>query len=136
MFCSEMPIFLREHFNGMYRVDVYYITKQLAELPFFLVTPVLFVAIFYYMVGLNPTFDRFAYACLIVTVLTQVVVSYGETKATIRRKWEWKDRAKCFQGTLFPACRRTSVSPWPSPLRRLFPQCSSVDSSSTASRRN
>ena len=78
-----MPIFLREHFNGMYRVDVYYITKQLAELPFFLVTPVLFVAIFYYMVGLNPTFDRFAYACLIVTVLTQVVVSYGETEATI-----------------------------------------------------
>jgi len=23
VFCAELPIFLREHFNGMYRTDVY-----------------------------------------------------------------------------------------------------------------
>ena len=48
----ELPIFLREHFNGMYRTDVYFITKQLAELPLFVLTPLLFVGILYYMVSL------------------------------------------------------------------------------------
>merc|ERR1712142_1402784 len=60
--CIELPIFLREHFNGMYRTDVYFLTKQLAELPLFLVTPVIFVGIMYYMVGLNPAFERFLVA--------------------------------------------------------------------------
>ena len=57
--CLELPIFLREHFNGMYRVDVYFITKQLAELPVFFITPLIFVGIIYYMVGLNHHLDRF-----------------------------------------------------------------------------
>jgi hypothetical protein len=30
-FCVELPIFLREHNNGMYRVDTYFISKMLAE---------------------------------------------------------------------------------------------------------
>lgn len=46
----EVPIFLREHFNGMYRSDVYFLTKQIAELPVFVVTPLLFLGILYYMV--------------------------------------------------------------------------------------
>jgi hypothetical protein len=28
VFCMELPIFLREHFNGMYRTDVYFIRDQ------------------------------------------------------------------------------------------------------------
>ena len=65
----ELPIFLREHFNGMYRTDVYFISKQLAELPSFIVSPILFVAIFYYMVGLNPDFKRFVICCLIILLV-------------------------------------------------------------------
>lgn len=30
-FCSEQPIFLREHNNGMYRVDTYFLSKMAAE---------------------------------------------------------------------------------------------------------
>jgi hypothetical protein len=30
-FCVELPIFLREHNNGMYRVDTYFVSKMLAE---------------------------------------------------------------------------------------------------------
>jgi hypothetical protein len=30
-FCVELPIFLREHNNGMYRVDIYFVSKMLAE---------------------------------------------------------------------------------------------------------
>lgn len=76
--CMELPIFLREHFNGMYRTDVYFLTKQLAELPLFLITPVIFIGIMYFMIGLNPAFERFAIACGILELLTQVVVSFGE----------------------------------------------------------
>ena len=77
VFCMEVPIFLREHFNGMYRTDVYFLCKQIAEFPLFIITPVLFVAIFYYMVGMNPEFDRFLIACAVVLMVTQVVVSFG-----------------------------------------------------------
>lgn len=77
VFCLELPIFLREHFNGMYRTDVYYLSKQLAEFPIFVITPILFCAIYYYMVGMNQEFDRFCIACLVLIVVTQVVVSFG-----------------------------------------------------------
>ena len=52
-------------------------TAQLAELPIFLVTPLLFVGVMYYMVGLNPIFTKFLTAIGIVEILTQVVVSFG-----------------------------------------------------------
>lgn len=78
VFCMELPIFLREHFNGMYRTDTYFICKQLAELPIFLMTPVIFLGIMYYMVGLNAAFIKFATAILIMELLVQVVVSFGK----------------------------------------------------------
>ena len=28
VFCSELPVFRREHFNGLYRTDVYFLAKQ------------------------------------------------------------------------------------------------------------
>jgi len=31
VFCQELPVFLREHCSGMYRVDAYFICKNLAE---------------------------------------------------------------------------------------------------------
>merc|ERR1712241_412164 len=73
----EVPIFLREHFNGMYRSDVYFLTKQIAELPVFVVTPLLFLGILYYMVPFNDEFQRFVIAIGITEVLTQTVVSFG-----------------------------------------------------------
>ncbi len=77
VFCQELPIFLREHFNGMYRTDVYYICKQVAELPIFLLIPIIFISIFYWMVGFNEDFDRFLYCMLITVLVVQVVVSFG-----------------------------------------------------------
>jgi hypothetical protein len=77
VFCTELPILLREHYKGMYRVDVYFICKQMAELPIFLFTPILFNAIYYWMVGLNPALDRFLISCGIVVLMVQVVVSFG-----------------------------------------------------------
>lgn len=75
----ELPIFLREHFNGMYRTDVYYIGKTLADQPLYLFFPFLFVAIPYYAIGLNPEVTRFFIACGIVILLANVATSYGNS---------------------------------------------------------
>ena len=72
VFCTELPIFLREHFNGMYRTDVYYLARQLVEIPIFIIIPILFCSIYYYIVGMNEEFDRFCIACLAVILVTQV----------------------------------------------------------------
>jgi len=76
-FCVELPIFLREHFNGMYRTDVYFLTKQLVELPLYIVEPMITLTIFYWMVGLNPEADKFFIAAVIVLLVVQVVLSLG-----------------------------------------------------------
>jgi len=77
VFCRELPIFLREHFNGMYRTDTYFLSKQFAELPLFLVTPLIFCSIMYFMVGLDPKVDKFFINVGIVELVVQVVVSFG-----------------------------------------------------------
>ncbi|CAG2101407.1 unnamed protein product [Medioppia subpectinata] len=58
-FCLEMPIFLREHNNGTYGVSAYFLSKILAELPSFIMNPVLYVCIVYWMIGLNSEVNVF-----------------------------------------------------------------------------
>ena len=72
MFTLELGIFMREHFNGMYRTDTYYITRQMAEMPVQILSPVIFTCIFYWMVGMNSDPVRFLIACLINILLVQV----------------------------------------------------------------
>ncbi|GFG38120.1 hypothetical protein Cfor_07570, partial [Coptotermes formosanus] len=77
VFCSEMPVFLREHFNGMYRVDVYFLCKTLAEVPVFAAMPLVFTCVTYYLVGLNPSILRFFVTNVIVVLVANVAVSFG-----------------------------------------------------------
>jgi len=77
IFCSELPVFKREHYGGMYRVDTYFIAKQLVDLPLYLVEPIILTTILYWMVGLNPDVLRFFIACGIILLVTQVVLSVG-----------------------------------------------------------
>lgn len=63
----------------MYRTDVYYICKQIAELPIFVLIPVIFISIFYWMVGFNEEVERFLITMLITFLVVQVVVSFGKT---------------------------------------------------------
>jgi ABC-type multidrug transport system permease subunit len=78
VFCAELPIFLREHFNGMYRTDVYFLCKTLAELPLYIIFPFAFSAICYYMVGFNPDISRFFITCAIVVLVANVACSFGK----------------------------------------------------------
>ena len=82
VFCMELPIFLREHFNGMYRTDTYFLAKQIAELPVVLFAPAIFLGILYYMVGLNAEFVKFAMALAIIELMVQVVISFGKLSSS------------------------------------------------------
>nr|QTW43725.1 ABCG-like protein 2 [Eurytemora affinis] len=77
VFCSELPIYLREHFNGMYRADTYFLTKQLVQIPIFVLQPVLYTTIIYFMVGFDPDIVKFLWALLVVILLTQDVLGVG-----------------------------------------------------------
>ena len=62
VFCLELPLFLREHHNGMYRTDVYFLTKNLAEMPIFILIPLLTLSISYFLINLNPLVTKFLVA--------------------------------------------------------------------------
>lgn len=62
----------------MYRTDVYFLAKQIADLPLFVITPVLFMAIYYYMVNLNNEIDRFLMAILINVMIVQTASAIGK----------------------------------------------------------
>ena len=77
IYTKELPILLREHFNGMYRIDVYYLSKQIAEMPIYLIIPVMFTTIFYPMVGLAWEWLRFFNCLCIILLLVQAALSFG-----------------------------------------------------------
>lgn len=76
-FCAEVPLFLREHRNGMYRVDIYFLCKTLADIPIFTLVSFIFVTVLYFMVGLNPQFSSYLIALTVVILITHCAVSYG-----------------------------------------------------------
>ncbi|EFN66383.1 Protein white [Camponotus floridanus] len=77
VFCAELPIFLREHRNGMYRTDVYFICKTLAEAPIFLAIPLMFTIIVYPMIGLYPDVRHFCITASVLTLVANVSTSFG-----------------------------------------------------------
>ncbi|XP_068245737.1 protein white isoform X1 [Palaemon carinicauda] len=76
-FCAQLPIFMREHFNGMYRTDVYFLSKMLAELPFHIIYPFAFVAIAYHMVGFTNDYVNFFICAGIVVLVANCAISFG-----------------------------------------------------------
>lgn len=76
-FCAQLPLFLREHFNGMYRTDVYFLSKMVSELPFHIIYPFAFVSIAYYMVGFTNDVVDFFICALVVVLVANCAVSFG-----------------------------------------------------------
>ncbi|XP_078572713.1 protein white-like [Branchiostoma floridae x Branchiostoma japonicum] len=83
VFPAELPIFRREHGNGMYRTDVYFLCKTIAELPYFVVLPLVFTAICYWMVGLYEGWQEFLICFAIITITANVSVSAGYMISTL-----------------------------------------------------
>lgn len=76
-FCMELPIFLRDHNNAIYRTSAYFWAKTVAELPVFIVLPIVFVSIFYWMVGLNSGLIQFLNCVLISILVANCAGSFG-----------------------------------------------------------
>ncbi|KAK4030084.1 hypothetical protein OUZ56_023042 [Daphnia magna] len=74
---NEIPTFLREHRIGMYRTDVYFLSKTLADLPSDFLFPFVFTLITYHAIGLNVLVARFFIACAIMILVTNAVTSFG-----------------------------------------------------------
>lgn len=70
-------MFLREHFNGMYRTDVYFLAKTMADTPAHILFPFIFVCIPYFLIGFNPSIDRFFTTAGIIILLANVATSFG-----------------------------------------------------------
>ncbi|KAK7069697.1 hypothetical protein SK128_025781 [Halocaridina rubra] len=69
IFPQEMPLFLREYKNGIYRADTYYLSKMVALIPGFIVDPVIFCLICYWMVGLQRHAYHF-FMTVLITIFT------------------------------------------------------------------
>lgn len=61
----------------MYRADVYFLSKQIAEIPIYLFIPSCFLIAFYLMVGLVLDASHIFYALAVVLAMTQVIVGFG-----------------------------------------------------------
>ena len=76
-FISVIFYSLREHFNGTYRIDVYFISKQIVELPLYALEATILFTILYWMAELNPEAERFFIFLGIAFLVLQVVMSLG-----------------------------------------------------------
>uniref|UniRef100_A0A0K0DJL0 ABC transporter domain-containing protein n=1 Tax=Angiostrongylus cantonensis TaxID=6313 RepID=A0A0K0DJL0_ANGCA len=79
----ELPIVLRENSNGVYTSTSYFLGKNLAELPQYVVLPAIFNTIVYIMAGLLPSLWTFFCAVIVSVLLTNVATSISYATATI-----------------------------------------------------
>ncbi|KHJ96440.1 ABC-2 type transporter [Oesophagostomum dentatum] len=80
---AELPIVLRENSNGVYTASAYFLGKNIAELPKYIVLPALYNVIVYWMSGLFPNVWTFLFATLICALMTNVAISVSYAVATI-----------------------------------------------------
>lgn len=68
---------MREHYNGMYRTEVYFLAKITAEIPFYTIFPFLAVCASYFMVGLKSDYESFFITAGVYVLVTNCAVSIG-----------------------------------------------------------
>ena len=77
IFPDERPVFLREVNNNMYRTGPYFWAKIISELPFSLMTPIVFGAIVYYAIGYTPMAENFFMFLLILVLIYNASSGYS-----------------------------------------------------------
>ncbi|XP_053206877.1 ATP-binding cassette sub-family G member 1-like [Panonychus citri] len=76
-FPLELSIFIKEKSNGWYGVGSYFLARTLADLPFQVITSVLYVSITYYMNGQIKEWDRFSAYLTICVMVALIGQSHG-----------------------------------------------------------
>ena len=77
VFSNERPVFLREQANKMYNVVPYYVAKILADVPSFIITPLIFNAVTYYLIGYYDDATHWFQFALIYILNSLAAISIG-----------------------------------------------------------
>ena len=77
IFPDERPVFLREVNNNMYKTAPYFWAKIISELPFSILTPVIFGLIVYFAIGYNPDFGTFMVFLLALILIYNASSGYS-----------------------------------------------------------
>ncbi|KAL5007661.1 hypothetical protein ScPMuIL_016467 [Solemya velum] len=83
VFPQELPVFLREHGSGIYRTDIYFISKTLCDIPTYVLLPVIFTSITYWMIGLYSNGVNFMITAGILVLVANTAVSLGYMVSTL-----------------------------------------------------
>ncbi|CAB3401321.1 unnamed protein product [Caenorhabditis bovis] len=76
-FCLEINTFYRESGSGLYRVSAYFIAKNIAEMPSYALSAIIFTSILYWMSGLAAALDAFAIYVLVGFLIQNIAISIG-----------------------------------------------------------
>jgi len=76
-FQNERPVFLREYANKMYTVFPYYAAKVLADIPTFIIVPLIYTLMTYYTIGFTISTEIFFGFFLTLSLDTIAAVSLG-----------------------------------------------------------
>lgn len=83
-FIDETAVFLREHGAGLYRTDVYFLAKNMIDLPSFGLLSLLMHAILYFMVGLRAGVGSFIMGFAVVALTSYVAIGECVLSSTVR----------------------------------------------------
>lgn len=76
-FFDEIPLFIREHKNGLYRTDVFYMSKLLTDLPLYSTINAMGMTMCYFSIGLYPATSRWLIAVGFVILTPLVAMGIG-----------------------------------------------------------
>uniref|UniRef100_A0A7S1GRE1 ABC-2 type transporter transmembrane domain-containing protein n=1 Tax=Hemiselmis andersenii TaxID=464988 RepID=A0A7S1GRE1_HEMAN len=76
VFLEERDLFLRERIAGTYRTSAYFWSKSIADTPLQLLFALIFSAMSYYFVGLQPGLLHVLKYCLTIVITTLAAESY------------------------------------------------------------
>jgi ABC-type multidrug transport system permease subunit len=77
LFVEEKLLVQKEIKSGFYFLPTYYLSKILVEIPFTLISPIIFCFILYWLVGLNSQINRFFMFLLIIIIESIVAMFMG-----------------------------------------------------------
>ncbi|CAF1541102.1 unnamed protein product [Didymodactylos carnosus] len=82
-FPAAMKIFLRERKRRLYNTGAYYLTKLIADLPFFILMPLLYSIIIYWLVGYRTDWRFFLLFCSTTVLATLASVAFHHIIAAL-----------------------------------------------------
>lgn len=82
----ELPIIIREYKSGLYRLFAWYLSKNVSELPFQILMPILFFVPVYFLVGIGGGFDVYLYMQIIMVLVNSCAVGLGYMVSCLTRR--------------------------------------------------